>query len=304
MKFELLNEKNGNFGLIINKYKTKETLKSVLYKKAYRNPKEYMEAVRLFYVAVSRAEKYLNIFCLPEVNKNMPAKYVANLNISDDKKIKIEDKDLKNLPKLNLKYSVVKTLRTKPEKAVESNFLPDLTLSFSKINTFEHCQQKFLLQYVYGYPQLLSENSAKSTQVGSAVHNLIHSSFINKRPFTKQELKEILSGGKSENEREIKYYEEFLKTSYATFASDKNQSEVAFSCNFNDISFNGDIDLLITNSDGTKTIVDFKTNKDIEKIRGNCNGIDLSILIEKYNNLPTFKKKTTKDELISSFSNV
>ena len=46
------------------------------------------------------------------------------------------------------------------------------------------------------------------------------------------------------------------------------------------------------------------TNKDIEQIRGNCNGIDLSILIEKYNNLPTFKKKTTKDELISSFSNV
>lgn len=265
LKFELLNEKNGNFGLIINKYKTKETLKSVLYKKAYKNPKEYMEAVRLFYVAVSRAEKYLNIFCLPEVNKNMPAKYVANLNISDDKKIKIEDKDLKNLPKLKLKYSVVKTLRTKPEKAVESNFLPDLTLSFSKINTFEHCEKKFLLQYVYGYPQLLPENLTQSVQIGSAVHNLIHSSFINKRPFTKQELKEILSGEKSENEREIKYYEEFLKTSYADFDSDKNQSEAAFSCNFNDISFNGDIDLLITNSDGTKTIVDFKTNKDIEK---------------------------------------
>lgn len=265
LKFELLNEKNGNFGLIINKYKNQETLKSLLYKKAYKNPKEYMEAVRLFYVAVSRAEKYLNIFCLNNDASVKPAKYVANLNISDDKKIKVEDADLKNLPNLKLKCNFIKTTQLKPEKVVEPSVLPEVTLSFSKINTFEHCQQKFLLQYVYGYPQLLPENLAKSTQVGSAVHNLIHSSFINKKSFTKQELKDILSGENSEKEQVINYYEEFLKTSYATFESDKNQSEVAFSCGFGEVSFNGDIDLLITNSDGTKTIVDFKTNKDIEK---------------------------------------
>lgn len=268
LKFELLNEQRSNFGLIINKYKTQETLKSILYKKAYKNPKEYMESVRLFYVAVSRAEKYLNIFCLNDDATVKPAKYVANLNISDDKKIIIEDKNLKNLPSLKMNKNIVKTTHRNAEKDEEVNIIPDITLSFSKINTFEHCPQKFMFQDVYGYPQLLPEEMTQNTQgilVGTVVHNLIHSSFINKKPFSKGELNKILSFEKEEKEYIIKHYEEFLKTGYASFDTNAILSEASFSCDFKDITFNGSVDLVVTNSDKSKTVVDFKTNKDIEK---------------------------------------
>ena len=265
IKFELLNEKNGNFGLIINKFKTNETLKSMLFKKAYKAHKEYMESVRLFYVAVSRAMKYLNIFCLSDNSTLKPAKYVAHLNIPEDKMVKIDDDNLKNLPKLNMKFTVKKITKTKIEECKKIEFSPKLSLSFSKINTFEQCPQKFMFQYVYGYPPLLAKEAAQPSEIGLIVHSLINSSFVNKRAFSKQELISQFDMQNPEEEKSIKLYEQFLKTPYASFESDLYRSEVAFAFNFDEFLFKGDIDLLVTNSDGSKTIVDFKTNKDIEK---------------------------------------
>ncbi|MEI3255768.1 MAG: 3'-5' exonuclease [Candidatus Gastranaerophilaceae bacterium] len=53
-------EKPG-FGIIASKYKGKPTAKALIYKQLWQKPREKNEALRLFYVAVSRAKKYLNV---------------------------------------------------------------------------------------------------------------------------------------------------------------------------------------------------------------------------------------------------
>ena len=267
LKFELGSEKKGNFGLIIAKYKNNPSLKSTLYKKAYKSPKENKEAVRLFYVAASRAEKYLNIFCLNEKSKSKPADYVLNLNIPQKERFEVKDEDLKNLPKLKLKTLPIQKIANKIELTERKETLPKLNLSFSKINTYKHCPKKFLLQYVYAYPQLISNQKSKGAEIGTTVHSLIYSSFVNKRAYTEDELKEIFKGKIEENEakRITNMYNAFLKSPYADFSSENSIAEQSFSFEFENVVFKGDIDLTITNSDKTKTIIDFKTNKEIEK---------------------------------------
>ena len=263
LKFELGNEKKGNFGLIIAKYKNNPSLKSALYKKAYKNPKENKEAVRLFYVATSRAERYLNIFC-PD---KKPADYVLNLNIPQEERFEVKDEDLKNLPKLKLKTLPFQKSTKKVELTEREETLPKLNLSFSKINTFKHCPKKFLLQYVYAYPQLVTCKKSKGAEIGTTVHNLIYSSFVNKRAYTEDELKKIFEGKVEEKEAEriTNMYNAFLKSPYADFSSENSTAEQSFSFEFENVIFKGDIDLTITNPDKTKTIIDFKTNKEIEK---------------------------------------
>ena len=50
------------FGILIRKFEGKATPKALVYNEIWRKPREKNEALRLFYVAVSRAEKYLNVF--------------------------------------------------------------------------------------------------------------------------------------------------------------------------------------------------------------------------------------------------
>ena len=60
MTFDMQFGEKPGFGLILNKFNDKTTPKAVLYKEIWKKPREEAEALRLFYVAVSRAKKYLN----------------------------------------------------------------------------------------------------------------------------------------------------------------------------------------------------------------------------------------------------
>lgn len=68
------------FGVIANKYKGKPTPKALLYKQLWQKPREESEALRLFYVAVSRAKKYLNVLSFEPYSSVKPVEYVENLN--------------------------------------------------------------------------------------------------------------------------------------------------------------------------------------------------------------------------------
>ena len=73
-------DKSG-FGIIANKYKGKSTPKALVYKQVWQKPREESETLRLFYVAVSRAKKYLNVLNFESYSSVKPAEYVENLNV-------------------------------------------------------------------------------------------------------------------------------------------------------------------------------------------------------------------------------
>ena len=67
------------FGVIAGKFKGKPTPKALLYKQLWQKPRETNEALRLFYVAVSRAKKYLNVLSFEPYASVKPAEYIENL---------------------------------------------------------------------------------------------------------------------------------------------------------------------------------------------------------------------------------
>ena len=77
--FDMQYGNKPGFGLIINKYKGKTNPKSIIYKELWQKPRAENEALRLFYVAVSRAKKYLNILSFVPYASVKPVEYVENL---------------------------------------------------------------------------------------------------------------------------------------------------------------------------------------------------------------------------------
>lgn len=61
INFDFQYGQKPGFGIIIKKFDGKSTAKNLVYNEIWRKPREKNEALRLFYVAVSRAEKYLNV---------------------------------------------------------------------------------------------------------------------------------------------------------------------------------------------------------------------------------------------------
>lgn len=68
------------FGIIINKFLGKSNPKALVYKQLWQKPRESAEALRLFYVAVSRAKKYLNILSFEPYGAIKPVDYIENLS--------------------------------------------------------------------------------------------------------------------------------------------------------------------------------------------------------------------------------
>lgn len=77
--FDLAYGNKKGVGIVINKFKGKDTPKAALYKEIWKKPRERAEKLRLFYVAISRAKKYLNIISfepIKGVGGMKPAEYL------------------------------------------------------------------------------------------------------------------------------------------------------------------------------------------------------------------------------------
>lgn len=67
------------FGIILKKFNGKPNPKVAIYKNYWQKPREENEAKRLFYVAVSRAKKYLNTLSFEAYSTTKPVDYIENL---------------------------------------------------------------------------------------------------------------------------------------------------------------------------------------------------------------------------------
>ena len=271
------------FGLISEKFEGKDTAKALLYKELWKKPRAKAENLRLFYVAVTRAEKYLNILSFEDYGRNGAQKAVDYIRDFKNELIapSIDTSELR-IEKQALKYANLSTTKEKEikiEKIKQEN--NQTSLSFSKLNVFNHCENKYLYKYKYHFPEIINEEKTDenttqkidSSKVGTIVHNLIYTSYINKKSLSKEEQSEFIGIRELTNEEK-----ERIKTIYNLFSASNytpeklKEKEVfpekafnfAFEINNKIIDFNGDIDLLIKNEDNSYTIIDFKTNKNIE----------------------------------------
>lgn len=251
-----------SFGLIIKKYNGNENPKVDIYKHLWANPKDKDEQRRLFYVAASRAQNFLNIIC-----GNNSADYINNMDefkteTIDVNEISVEKQQLEFLQDKPKATNLIKAnLITKIEKSTPLN------MSFSMLNTFTHCKNKYLLKYKFMYPEI-SDSEKKRAAIGSILHGLIYYSFVNSKIFTDKELTDYLKDMELtsiETDEILKMYEHYANSCYAPSHVKKALPEYNFQYTINNSNFNGDMDLVIKSEDNSFDIIDFKTNKNIEK---------------------------------------
>lgn len=278
ISFDLQYGDKPGFGVIIHKFKGKGTAKAVLYNEIWKKTRQKNEDLRLFYVAISRAEYYLNVLSFNPYGHNngtKPVDYVKNLsdvyisNAINTTEITVEKQDYKpavSFGKPKIKEEIGGSIYKFGK--IQSEF----NMSFSKMNTFNNCSAKYLFKYKYNYPELgiVKESSI----IGSVVHNLIYTGYLNKKEFSLTEIPIFLSNVNITKEDALKInklYESFLKTDYTPqklfkteFLAERN-FVFCYQSDENIVKFSGDIDLLVKENDGSYTIIDFKTNKEIEK---------------------------------------
>jgi len=261
--------KKPGFGLIIKNYDTKTTPKITLYKELWSKPRNVNEKLRLFYVAASRAIKYLNILTAEKQH----AEYTKNF---PDFVIK-EKTDAQKIEPVQCGEQMIfepagYTQPLKIQHVQNAKKEYNHKFSFSKLNCFISCNKKFLLKYKYGFTPLNREN--KSVRTGSIVHKLIYNSFLYNKIFNKEEITEFLQNidiKSEETEKIMNLYTAFANSKYSpTSLKDKKilfekHFQTPYKINNKDIELDGDIDLLIENEDKTYTIIDFKTNENLEK---------------------------------------
>ncbi len=255
------------FGLIAKSYAAKTSPKALVYDRIWLDPRQKAEDLRLFYVAVTRAKKYLNI--LKFSTKNID--YVDNLRedlISEA--VNFNEIEVEKQKPAFIELADNLRVETNPLR-VEQAEQTEYWLSFSKLNTFNRCHNLYLYKYKFRFPE---NTTVKNTSlVGSIIHNYIYAGFINKKSLNEHQRMELINDVQVSEDDKVKInnlYETYLSSDYTPekLADKTLFFEKAFDfiseINGKTIKFSGDIDLLIKNQDDSYTVIDFKTNKDIE----------------------------------------
>ena len=73
------------FGIVITKLSGLDTPQYAVYKELWKKIREKNEELRLFYVALSRAEKYLNILSFENISSLKAAEYTYDVHSSVEK---------------------------------------------------------------------------------------------------------------------------------------------------------------------------------------------------------------------------
>lgn len=269
-------EKPG-FGLIITQLNGKESPKNLIYKEIWQKPRDLNEALRLFYVATSRAEKYLNIITFEEKTSSKPASYTKDFpSFVIKKEIKTENLNPKKEEIIVPQYTTFYEVQSTNQPLLQTKNETIKPFSFSKFNTFKNCTNKFILKYKFGYPSLSIQN--KGSQIGNIVHKLIYNALVFKQKLDKDEIYLLLKSYNVDEETKLA-----ILTAYNNFynckVSPEKLSDKEYTAEYNflfsykieeeKVDFTGDIDLLIKNEDNSYSIIDFKTNANIEKDKDN-----------------------------------
>lgn len=241
----------------------------MIYKEIYKKQRENSEAKRRFYVAVSRAEKYLNVLVCQS-----PKNYLKSLISSKKGSAPLEhlivpvEKEKLTIKNANLnviipnKKTEIKIIAPQFKEKITEN----ISISFSKINTFNHCKRNYLLKYVYGYPE--KRQNSDNAKIGTILHSLIYQSLVNGKLFDNSMLKDYLNNfnvGSKDYDKILSLYQKLENLRFFKLSSESLLAEYGFEFVYKNFIFKGDIDLVVKNSDGTVDLIDFKTNENIEK---------------------------------------
>ena len=255
------------FGLIAKNYGTKTSPKALVYDKIWLAPREKAEELRLFYVAITRAKKYLNIL-------KFSTKYIDYVdNLREDlisEAVDFNKTEVEKQKPVFIDFSDKLKTETNTFKIKQSE-QNEYWLSFSKLNTFNRCHNLYLYKYKFRFPETATDKNP--SLVGSIIHNYIYAGYVNKKSLDNRQRLELIKDIQVSNEDNTKInnlYKTFLSSDYTPekLGNKTLFFEKAFDFiseqNGKTIKFSGDIDLLIRNEDNTYTIIDFKTNKNIE----------------------------------------
>lgn len=271
--FDLQYGKKPGFGLLITKLDEQESAKSHIYKNVWQKPRDLNEAIRVFYVAASRAEKYLNILTFDETGKSKPAYYTKNFpNSITQKEINPDEIEISKATIIPPEIPIMSQPTAQTQNKICHPKQENYKFSFSKLNTFHTCPKKFLLKYKYGFTSLKSRN--KGAEIGTIIHKLIYNSLVYKKELTETDIFKILENyniTKDTKDAVLENYKNFLDCSCSLSKIKNNKYFAERNFNFEykledkKVEFTGDIDLLIKNPDNTYKIIDFKTNINLKE---------------------------------------
>ncbi len=227
------------------------------------------EERRLFYVAITRAKKYLYLTLAKDYGgkrEKTPSGYLneLGLKIQDVTNVKIsEPENQESLFGMQSGFRDISKMPTKPN-AMES-------WSFSKIDTYETCPLKYKYRYVLQIPG--PPNPALS--FGEAIHETLFE-YHTKKSFGKElSLEEFLQlyknkwrplGYLDENHQNIRFEsgKKLLENYYNKHHAEKIKHEALekwFNIKINGYSFRGKIDRIDRLPEGGVEIIDYKTGE-------------------------------------------
>lgn len=223
------------------------------------------EERRLFYVGMTRAQKYLYLTLSKSyggTREKRPSGFVLETGIALNEVPEIESK--KN--ELSL-FGVESGFREMKANKIRENFAPDF-LSYSQISTFENCG----LQYKYKYVINVPTSPSHALTFGNSIHATLKD-FHTRKMFEEVSLEQLYEifdknwdplGYLDENHRNMRYQsgKELLKNYYEINKDSKSKPvalEKSFNFRINGIKFFGKIDRIDPLDEGGVEIIDYKT---------------------------------------------
>lgn len=276
---------------------------------------KFLDNIKLLYVGMTRAKHTLVLSAIENGTKEGKLSWFIK-----EVQEKLKDKtDLLAYPEKTSVVGIEKTTidydyKSEFEDFIKSRF--QKSYSASSLNTYRKCPREYFYNYILGLKS--SSGSKDNLTYGLAVHkafqHTINYAMKYKKYPTIEEAYEVFDktidelpcenpdrlkeSGKNNIFTKGKYYDKFI-----SIASDENINAVAeMSLNYtteDGINFNGSIDRIDKNPDGTYSIYDYKTGTDSSGITQKGSHSDYYYQIAFYKYL--FKKQENVNKDISTY---
>ena len=238
---------------------------------------KFLDNIKLLYVGMTRAKHSLYLTCVDVGNDSKPSWFIKQL------KDKFKDKpeylaypekpEIQGLEKPTTDYDYKKEFEEFIRNRFQKSYSP------SSLNTYRKCPREYFYNYILGLKS--SSGNRDNLTYGLAVHKAfqftLDYAFANKKYPTTDEAYEVFAksidelpcsspenlkqSGKEHIFSDGKYYDKFI--SIAPIETLDTRAELSLDYTTADgISFNGSIDRIDKNLDGTYSIYDYKTGMD------------------------------------------
>jgi len=233
------------------------------------------EERRLFYVAMTRAKKYLFMVFGEDYGgkrKKIPSGFLNETGLKTEKVSETKKKDQESLFGTKTGFRDISKEKPKP-------YVP-YSLSYSKIESYNTCP----LQYRYAYILNVPQPPNPALAFGITIHNTLHRYHLKKQFGENPSLNDLLKiyencwnplGFSDENHRSIRYEsgKSLLKKYYEKHHKESvnhEKLEEMFTIRINGIKFSGKIDRIDKLPSGKFELIDYKTGsvktqKDVDK---------------------------------------